>query len=62
MSHETPHLKPAQDAKGLAASPQLPNTVKNYLIDIDGTGQRMFPTKNPSAWSRARPFPMLWKL
>ena len=57
MRHETPHLKPAQDAKGLAASPQLPNTVKNYLIDIDGTVTEDVPNEEPERMVTCAPFP-----
>ena len=31
------HLKAATDSEGRAASPQLPEEIKNFLIDIDGT-------------------------
>ena len=37
MSSTSHDLRPAQDDQGLNASPQLPDGVKNYLIDIDGT-------------------------
>tara|TARA_B110000003_G_scaffold68124_1_gene69180 strand:- start:15288 stop:15719 length:432 start_codon:yes stop_codon:yes gene_type:complete len=56
MSHETHHLNPAQDAKGLAASPQLPDTVKNYLIDIDGTVTEDVPNEEPERMVTCEPF------
>ena len=37
MAKHLHSLEPALDASGYNASPQLPDGVKNYLIDIDGT-------------------------
>ena len=37
MANTDHNLQPALDEQGLTASPQLPEGVKNYLIDIDGT-------------------------
>ena len=31
------NLRPVQDSEGANLSPTLPEGVKNYLIDIDGT-------------------------
>jgi len=54
----TPHsLQPAQDAQGLTASPQLPDGVKNYLIDIDGTITEDVPNEEPERMATCEPFP-----
>ena len=60
MSNEAHHLKPALDEQGLNASPQLPDGVKNYLIDIDGTITEDVPT-DIRAWPRASRFQTPWK-
>ena len=54
MSDQT--LKPAQDAQGLNASPQLPDDVKNYLIDIDGTVTEDVPNEEPQRMATCSPF------
>ncbi len=54
MSDHT--LKPAQDAQGLNASPQLPDDVKNYLIDIDGTVTEDVPNEEPERMATCLPF------
>ncbi|MDG2210271.1 MAG: phosphoheptose isomerase [Flavobacteriales bacterium] len=50
-------LQEATDEKGLAASPQLPEEVKNYLIDIDGTITEDVPNEEPERMSTCEPFP-----
>lgn len=49
-------LNPAQDAHGLNASPQLPDEVKNYLIDIDGTVTEDVPNEEPERMATCLPF------
>lgn len=46
-----------EDAQG-NKNPILPEGVKNYLIDIDGTVGEDIPMKNPSEWLLPRYFPM----
>ena len=50
-------LKEATDEKGNAASPLLPNHVKNYLIDIDGTVTEDVPNEEPERMATCEPFP-----
>ncbi|MDA0946092.1 MAG: phosphoheptose isomerase, partial [Bacteroidetes bacterium] len=50
-------LEPAQDAQGHNASPQLPQGVKNYLIDIDGTITEDVPNEEPQRMATCMPFP-----
>jgi hypothetical protein len=47
------------EAEGKAVSPVLPEGVKNFLIDIDGTISEDIPTKNLREWSRPNVFRML---
>lgn len=49
-------LNPAEDAHGLNASPQLPDEVKNYLIDIDGTVTEDVPNEEPERMATCLPF------
>lgn len=51
------NLETAFDANGLAASPQLPGHVKNYLIDIDGTITEDVPNEEPERMATCAPFP-----
>lgn len=50
-------LEPARDAQGHNASPQLPQGVKNYLIDIDGTITEDVPNEEPQRMATCLPFP-----
>ena len=50
-------LQEATDEKGNAASPSLPNHVKNYLIDIDGTVTEDVPNEEPERMATCEPFP-----
>lgn len=56
---ETPknQLKPLADEKGRAASPILPEDVKNYLIDIDGTITDDVPNEEPERMGICEPYP-----
>ena len=51
------HLKAATDAEGRAASPQLPEEIKNFLIDIDGTITEDVPNEQPERMATCAPFP-----
>jgi uncharacterized HAD superfamily protein len=45
------------DEKGNKISPQLDPTVKNYLIDIDGTITEDVPNEEPERMATCEPFP-----
>lgn len=49
-------LKGLKDDKGQAISPMLPEEVKNYLIDIDGTVTEDVPNEEPERMSTCTPF------
>ena len=51
------NLRPVLDAEGANASPQLPEGVKNYLIDIDGTITEDVPNEEPERMVTCEPFP-----
>ncbi|MBK6948034.1 MAG: phosphoheptose isomerase [Haliscomenobacter sp.] len=58
--NSTPHtqlLKAAFNEKGEALSPQLPETVKNFLVDIDGTVCDDVPNEDPLRMSAVLPYP-----
>jgi len=46
-----------KDAKGQTVSPSLPEGVKNYLIDIDGTVTDDVPNEEPERMATCEPFP-----
>lgn len=43
--------------EGLPISPQLPEGVKNYMIDIDGTVTDDVPNEEPERMKMVQPFP-----
>lgn len=49
-------LKSIKDQNGLEASPILPEDVKNYLIDIDGTITEDVPNEQPERMATCLPF------
>lgn len=49
-------LKSIKDQNGLEASPILPEDVKNYLIDIDGTITEDVPNEQPERMATCAPF------
>lgn len=49
-------LKDLKNEKGEAISPILPEEVKNYLIDIDGTVTEDVPNEEPDRMSTCEPF------
>ena len=57
MASSNHSLQPAQDAQGHNASPQLPEGVKNYLIDIDGTITEDVPNEEPERMATCEPYP-----
>ena len=44
------------DSKGLPISPSLPDGIKNYLIDIDGTVTDDVPNEEPERMATCEPF------
>ena len=56
MANSDHNLQPALDEQGLTASPQLPEGVKNYLIDIDGTITEDVPNEEPERMATCAPF------
>lgn len=51
------NLKAITDGDGHALSPVLDDTVKNYLIDIDGTITEDVPNEEPERMATCEPFP-----
>lgn len=50
-------LDPIQDKQGRNSSPMLPDDVKNYLIDIDGTITDDVPNEEPERMVTCDPYP-----
>ena len=50
-------LRQVIDDDGAHISPQLPDGVKNYLIDIDGTITEDVPNEEPDRMVTCEPFP-----
>lgn len=50
-------LKATFNEKGEKISPQLPETVKNFLIDIDGTICDDIPNEEPERMATCLPYP-----
>jgi hypothetical protein len=57
MSSQTPELNETFNEKGEHISPILPEGVKNYLIDIDGTICDDIPNEEPERMSTCLPYP-----
>lgn len=49
-------LKDVNDDKGQKVSPILPEDVKNYLIDIDGTITDDIPNEEPERMATCKPY------
>jgi len=54
---EAEELLHAKVEAGETVSPVLPNGVKNYLIDIDGTITEDVPNEEPERMATCEPFP-----
>jgi hypothetical protein len=50
-------LKKLVDEEGNIISPTLPEDVKNYLIDIDGTITEDVPNEEPERMGTCKPYP-----
>lgn len=58
MNHdESESLVPAFNEKGEAISPILPENVKNFLVDIDGTICDDIPNEEPHRMLTVEPYP-----
>lgn len=57
MSSKMPELNESFNEKGEHISPILPEGVKNYLIDIDGTICDDIPNEEPERMSTCLPYP-----
>ncbi|MFK7806934.1 MAG: phosphoheptose isomerase [Saprospiraceae bacterium] len=55
-------LKQTYDEKGEALSPVLPEDIKNYLIDIDGTVCDDVPNEEPERMATVLPYPDALKI
>lgn len=51
------NLNPILDEQGKPASPVLPENIKNFLIDIDGTITEDVPNEQPERMATCEPFP-----
>lgn len=56
-SNQNHQLKAAYNEKGEAISPLLPEEVKNFLIDIDGTVCDDIPNEEPERMATTLPYP-----
>src|SRR4249920_3654491 len=57
MDNQKIELKKLYDEQGNALSPILPEGVKNYLIDIDGTICDDVPNEEPERMRHIKPYP-----
>lgn len=57
MSQTNQLLNEAYDENGHLISPQLPQEVRNFLIDIDGTVTEDVPNEEPERMRTCQPFP-----
>ena len=55
-------LEKTFNEKGESISPQLPDEIKNYLIDIDGTVTEDVPNEEPERMGTVLPFPDALKI
>ncbi len=55
--NKNPQLVDSYDAQGKHISPQLPENVKNFLIDIDGTICDDIPNEEPERMATAKVYP-----
>lgn len=62
MNDENGQLKDLFNEKGEKLSPMLPDEVKNYLIDIDGTICDDIPNEEPERMLTAMPYPDALKI
>ncbi len=62
MSHENNALKETLNKKGEKVSPVLPEGIKNFLIDIDGTICDDIPNEEPERMGTCLPYPDALKI
>lgn len=51
------HLQPMKNAAGETISPKLPEHIKNFLVDIDGTICDDIPNEEPERMGTCEPYP-----
>lgn len=56
MSDHPQPLKETRSEDGSTISPQLPDGVKNYLVDIDGTITEDVPNEEPERMATCKPY------
>ena len=56
------NLKQTFNEKGEAISPMLPEEIKNFIVDIDGTICDDIPNEEPQRMSSCLPYPDILKL
>ncbi|NND93319.1 MAG: phosphoheptose isomerase [Flavobacteriales bacterium] len=57
MTNKNHELRAVKDEQGRSESPMLPDGVKNYLIDIDGTITDDVPNEEPERMETCEPYP-----
>ncbi len=62
MSEHINGLRETFNEKGERVSPRLPENVKNFLIDIDGTVCEDVPNEEPERMSTVLPYPDALKM
>ncbi|MCB0571576.1 MAG: phosphoheptose isomerase [Phaeodactylibacter sp.] len=62
MNTQDQNLRDTFNEKGERISPQLPETVKNFLIDIDGTICDDIPNEEPERMMTTLPYPDALKI
>ncbi len=62
MNQENNNLQQAVNGKGEAISPVLPEGIKNFLIDIDGTICDDIPNEEPERMGTTLPYPDALKI
>lgn len=62
MNKQNRQLKKTFNEKGETISPLLPNHIKNFLIDIDGTVCDDIPNEEPERMASCLPYPDALKI
>lgn len=62
MNAKNPELNARFNEKGERVSPVLPDDIKNFIIDIDGTICDDIPNEEPERMVRAIPYPDAQKM
>jgi hypothetical protein len=62
MNADNSYLKDSYNEKGEKISPTLPNGLKNFMIDIDGTICDDIPNEEPERMATCLPYPDALKI